>query len=95
MAAGRYNLALLRRVDLEAQAESPTGGGFPPDFLRTDLTELGHRIVAFSAGSPSGTRCWQTPGGVKVYSWLEIAAHRMHAEAAHREDNAISRSFHE
>ena len=52
VAAGRYNLTLLRRVDLEAQAESPTGGALPPAFSRTDMTELGHRIVALSAQLP-------------------------------------------
>ncbi len=56
VAAGRHNLAFLRRVDIEAQAESPTGGALPPAFPRTDLTELGHRIVALSAQMPDHGR---------------------------------------
>ncbi|MGC8489116.1 MAG: MobP3 family relaxase, partial [Clostridia bacterium] len=56
VAAGRYNLTLLRRVDLEAQAESPTGGVLPPAFPRADLTELGHRIMALSAQMPDHGR---------------------------------------
>ena len=56
VAAGRYNLTLLRRVDLEAQAESPTGGALPPAFPRADLTELGHRIMALSAQIPDHGR---------------------------------------
>lgn len=56
VAAGRHNLTLLRRVDLEAQAESPTGGALPPAFPRTDMTELGHRIVALSAQLPDHGR---------------------------------------
>ena len=56
VAAGRYNLTLLRRVDLEAQAESPTGGALPPAFPRTDMTELDHRLVALSAQLPDHGR---------------------------------------
>ncbi len=56
VAAGRHNLAFLRRVDVEAHAESPTGGALPPAFPRTDLTELGHRIVALSAQMPDHGR---------------------------------------
>ena len=56
VAAGRHNLALLHRVDLEAQADSPTGGGLPPAFPRADLTELGRRIMALSAQMPDHGR---------------------------------------
>ena len=56
VAAGRYNLTILRRVDLEAQAESPTGGALPPAFPRADMTELGRRIVALSAKLPDHGR---------------------------------------
>ncbi len=56
VATGRYNLALLRRVDLEAQAESPTGGGLPPAFPRADLTELGRHIMALAAQMPDHGR---------------------------------------
>ncbi len=56
VAAGRHNLSLLHRVDLEAQAESPTGGALPPAFPRADLTELGHRIVALSTQLPDHGR---------------------------------------
>ena len=56
VAAGRHNLAILRRFDLEAQAESPTGGGIPPAFPRVDLTELGHGIMALSAKMPDRGR---------------------------------------
>ena len=56
VAAGRHNLAILRRVELEAQTESPTGGALPPAFPRVDLTELGHRIMALSAQMPDHGR---------------------------------------
>ena len=56
VAAGRHNLARLHRVDMEAQAESPTGGALPPAFPRTDLTELGRRIAAISAQLPDHGR---------------------------------------
>ncbi|MDA8206683.1 MAG: hypothetical protein M0Z36_11490 [Thermaerobacter sp.] len=56
VAAGRYNLTLLRRVDLEAQAESPTRGALPPAFPRADLAELGHRIAALSPKLPDHGR---------------------------------------
>lgn len=56
VAAGRYNLTLLRRIDLEAQAESPTGGALPPAFPRADLTELGHRIAALGPKLPEHGR---------------------------------------
>ena len=56
VAAGRHNLSLLRRVDLEAQAASPTGGALPPAFPRADLTELRHRIMALSAQVPNHGR---------------------------------------
>ncbi len=56
VAAGRHNLTLLRRIDLEAQAESPTGGAPPPAFPRADLTELGHRIAALGPKLPDHGR---------------------------------------
>lgn len=56
VAAGRLNLARLRRIPLEAQAEAPRGGGLPPAFPRPDLDELARRVAALALGMPGRGR---------------------------------------
>jgi hypothetical protein len=54
--AGRHNLARMRRLTLEAQAEAPSGGRLPPAFPRPDLDELARRIEALAPQMPGRGR---------------------------------------
>jgi hypothetical protein len=54
--AGRHNLALVRRLTLEAQAEAPGAGKLPPAFSRDDLQTLVGKIEALAPQMPGEGR---------------------------------------
>ena len=54
--AGRHNLARMRRLTLEAQAEVPSGGRLPPTFPRADLQALAAKIESLAPQMPGRGR---------------------------------------
>ena len=56
VAAGRLNLAALRRAGLEAQAEDPAGGRQPPRLPEADLRHLARSVAALAAVLPGHGR---------------------------------------